>query len=298
MALTVLDVIRPVMGVGSLIAPRATGRAAFEMFCKPPRARPPAARHAALVSKVERRLDDAERRLVAYEGGTVAVYAYPPLGNWAEAEGRGTVLLLHGWASKAAFMTSFVAPLRAEGFRVVLVDLPGHGLSSGRLLHVPLAIRALAAVHAAAGPWHGIISHSFGGAVSTTMLAGGVKGLPAIGAKRLVLIGTPQCMPTLFRNFGSMVGLRPRAQSALEARVHELAGHPLTTFKGAEQLARVGTPTLVLHAPDDKEVPFADAEALAKAGPFVTLQPVPGAGHRRILHASQAIAAAVAHIAG
>src|SRR5687768_13117485 len=37
------------------------------------------------------------------------------------------VLLVHGWGERAASLGAFVAPLVGAGFRVVGVDLPGHG---------------------------------------------------------------------------------------------------------------------------------------------------------------------------
>ena len=42
-------------------------------------------------------------------------------------------------------------------------------------------------------------------------------------------------------------------------------------------------PTLVLHAPDDNEVPAENARALAASGDHVVLKWIEGAGHRRIL---------------
>ena len=40
----------------------------------------------------------------------------------------------------------------------------------------------------------------------------------------------------------------------------------------------------MLHASEDREVAFDEARALAGAGEFVRLEPIDGAGHRRILY--------------
>ncbi len=74
---------------------------------------------------------------------------------------------------------------------------------------------------------------------------------------------------------------------ALAERVALIAGRPLADFIGAEQLARLALPTLVVHAPDDKEVAFTEALAFEKAGSHVALLRLPGLGHRRILADSQ-----------
>jgi pimeloyl-ACP methyl ester carboxylesterase len=90
-------------------------------------------------------------------------------------------------------------------------------------------------------------------------------------------------MPALFRDFGSFLNLGARAQVALAARVRDLTGRPLEDFVVAEQLARHHVPALVIHAPDDKEIPPREAESLARAGSHVELRWAPGLGHRRIL---------------
>lgn len=50
-------------------------------------------------------------------------------------------------------------------------------------------------------------------------------------------------------------------------------------------------------APDDKEIPFSDAEELASAGPQATLMAAKGHGHRRILLAKDIHNAAADFIA-
>jgi pimeloyl-ACP methyl ester carboxylesterase len=45
---------------------------------------------------------------------------------------RGTVLLLHGYLQNKAFVTPWAVRLAQAGFRCVLVDLRGHGASSGK----------------------------------------------------------------------------------------------------------------------------------------------------------------------
>jgi pimeloyl-ACP methyl ester carboxylesterase len=51
----------------------------------------------------------------------------------------------------------------------------------------------------------------------------------------------------------------------------------------SEQLKQFDGDVLVIHAPDDREVPFASGEAMGKAGPHVAMLPTPGLGHRRII---------------
>jgi pimeloyl-ACP methyl ester carboxylesterase len=105
-------------------------------------------------------------------------------------------------------------------------------------------------------------------------------------------------MPAYFADFGRMLALGPRAQTALFDHVERIAGRPLQQFVGAAQLAEVEVPTLVIHAPDDKEVPAEDARAYAAAGRHVRLVWAPGLGHRRIVAGPGVLAELAGFIAG
>jgi fermentation-respiration switch protein FrsA (DUF1100 family) len=65
--------------------------------------------------------------------------------------------------------------------------------------------------------------------------------------------------------------------------VQVIAGRSMESFSGREFLAQARIPSLIIHAPDDKEIPFSDAEELAAAGEHVRLMSTKGHGHRRIL---------------
>jgi pimeloyl-ACP methyl ester carboxylesterase len=245
-----------------------------------------------MIERAEQRIAAAHVENIPFADGTVVTYRFEP----ETSEAVPTVVLIHGWTGRAAFMSAFVAPLTVAGFRVIAVDLPGHGRSSGKTLNLARAAAALTAVHARTGPWHGVIGHSFGGAVATTFVTGAIKGFAPIPIKRLVLIAAPESMPAVFRNFGGIIGLGPRAQKALEDRVLDIAGNPLETFRGAALLQARTIATLVIHAPDDKEVDFRNAAAFAAAGPHVEVVEAPGTGHRRILYAPAVLAATVGHM--
>jgi pimeloyl-ACP methyl ester carboxylesterase len=144
-------------------------------------------------------------------------------------------------------------------------------------------VRAVAEAAAWFGPFAAIVGHSFGGAVAANAVVGSIKGVEPVAAQRLVLVSAPSSMPALFRDFGRFLNLGTRTQTALDGRVRRLAGRPLEEFVVARQLVGVDLPVLVMHAPDDKEIPAREAVALASAGPHVRLEWKPGLGHRRIL---------------
>lgn len=292
MAHKALKVIRPVIRLSSALSPRITGRLAFRLFCTP-------IGHAAVdpkkasIRRAQAVFATAQKRVVPFCRGFVQSYRFAP-----EGTPRGTVLLLHGWTGQALFMAGFVPPLLAQGFAVLAIDLPAHGASSGRQLNIPLAVEAVSAVVRDDLPLAGIVSHSFGGAIALAAVAGGVEGFAAIPCDRLVTLAAPQAMQPYGAAFSEALGLTANGHRAFERRVLELAGRPMESFSGRAYLAQTQIPALVIHAPDDREIPFRDAEALAAAHAGVQLMAVPGLGHRRILMDEAVQQAAARFLAG
>jgi len=280
-----LRLLRPLVRASSYLAPTVTGRLAFKAFCTPPRPSRGNPARAGAVNAATARLSQAQAISVPFGCGSVAAYLFEADTASEFAEPRQTVILVHGWTGQAAYMTSFVAPLLAAGFRVVAYDLPAHGASTGSELNIPIGVASLSAVARAFAPIHAIVTHSFGGTLALAALAGTIPGEPRIRANRLAMIAAPSSMTVITRRFGATIGLGARGQAALERRIHVVAGTPVQSFEGAEQLAAVALPTLLVHCRDDREVGFPHAEALAQAGGFVELAPVDGLGHRRILQA-------------
>lgn len=283
-----LRLIRPLVRISSFVAPKAAGHLAFKAFCTPPGRKQGTAHRNPAVKAVTARLNEAKRQSITYPCGSVTAYLFEPA-DMSSDPPPPTVILMHGWTSEAAFMTAFVAPLLEAGFRVVAYDLPAHGSSTGSELNIPLGVASLAAVARAFAPVHAIVAHSFGGAIAMAGLARSVPSQPAVRANRLAVIAAPSSITAITRDFGATIGLGRRGQAALERRIHVVAGNPVEAFEGRDQLAAIAKPTLVIHCRDDRELGFHHAQALAAAGPFVTLEPVKGLGHRRILQAKPVV---------
>ena len=222
-----MPLVRAATGLTSRLAPERVGHRAFERFATPPAARD-LDTFGERIARARALLDTGERDELRLGDGSLVSWTFAPrdgaAGSAREDGAPRTVVLIHGWASRAAFMTAFVEPLVASGHRVVVVDLPAHGEAGGTRLHLGIAVDALLALHARTGPWRGLVGHSFGGAVATALVDGTVGGRPAVAVERLALIAAPESVPAIFRGFGRLVGLGARAQAAMDARVEPVPG--------------------------------------------------------------------------
>jgi pimeloyl-ACP methyl ester carboxylesterase len=102
------------------------------------------------------------------------------------------VLLVHGWGASIYMWRDWFAPLAASGYRVVALDLPGHGLSDKpaeegcyRLESLVATVREVIALAGLRRPH--VVAQSMGGTIALDLA---VSGDPALG--RLVLVN-PAC---------------------------------------------------------------------------------------------------------
>lgn len=289
-----VKVIRGVFGMGERFAPNLTGRAAFELFCRTPSPRSLTDGERRAIDRAAGFMAEARHHRLATKTGCVSAHEFRPESSVARHE---TVLVIHGWRSRTEYMRALVEGYRNAGYRVISLDLPGHGTSGGRRLNMANAVDAARVAGEWFGPFAAVVGHSFGGAVAVNAAVGSIKRIAPLPTRRLVLISAPNSMPAVFERFGRSVNLGQRSQAAIADQVERVAGNPLRNFVSSAQLARVPIPTLVVHAPDDREVPCEAASALASAGPHVRLHWAPGLGHRRILSSPDVVEAAVDFVA-
>lgn len=275
-----LKVIRGVFAAAEHVAPRLTGRAAFELFCRTPNAKVLSDGERRAVDRAAGFMTEARHHRLKTKNGCVMVHEFRPEPGRRAA---GTVLVIHGWRSRTEYMRTLIEGYRDAGYKVVSLDLPGHGQSQGRRLTLVSAVEAARLTGEWFGPFVAVVGHSFGGAVAANAVVGSVKNIPPLAAERLVLIAAPSSLPAIFNDFSRMLSVGPRSQAAMADRVERIAGRPLHEFVGDRRLASTPVPTLVIHAPDDREVSADHARLYAGAGDHVRLYWADGLGHRRIL---------------
>jgi len=263
------------LGLKSLgaIAPRAAAELGARMFFSPRRARRWTAPNVPIPGNVFR-FSVGEWELACW--------------SW----GRGpVVILVHGWEGYAAQLTHFVQPLIGAGFRVVAFDMPAHGASTGRRLSAFGMAEAIHAVASAFSPVWALVAHSLGGTASIFAMSQGLE------IKRVALLA-PAAEPTHFaRRLASWLGFsKARAAGMLERIEHRL-GMRLEEAGVLPLVPTMRARLLLMHDPEDPEVPFDHGKAIAEAWPGARLELLSQMGHRAMLRDPSTIASVAAFIA-
>ncbi len=219
----------------------------------------------------------------------------------AEAWGEGPVVyLMHGWGGNRRQLDPFVAPLLAAGHRVVSLDAPSHGDSGPGAFGPRRGLLtefsdALAATVAVAGPAHGLIAHSLGGAAAAIAM------LDGLAVQRAVLISAMADPGPYTVEFARWLGFGERIRKGFLRRLEERVGRPMSDFdilsRARETEVTPLPPLLVVHDRNDREVHYGDGQELALAWPSAELVTTVGLGHRRILTDPGVVRRAVDHVA-
>ena len=200
------------------------------------------------------------------------------LASYVWAGGGPTVVLVHGWNGTSGDLSAFVGPLRDTGRRVVAIDLPAHGRSSGRFSDLPQTVDAVEAVLRREPNVEAVIAHSFG--VPATVLAA-ARGVPL---PRVVLVSGPISVEPYLQKFAQVLGVSEATWTVMQRRLRAfLQKAGLSSVELTGVAPRLETRALIVHDRSDREVPFLSAQALHRAWGGSELMATEGLGHRRLL---------------
>jgi 3-oxoadipate enol-lactonase len=223
-------------------------------------------------------------------------------------EGGDVVVLLHAVGLDLTYWDRQIEAL-ADSYRVVAIDLPGHGLSS--VSRQGCGISRLAEDVARviddteAGATH-VVGHSFGGMIAQEL----ALSFPG-SVRSLTLIATAATFTDERRAFmrshaasvredgmGTVVPMLPgwvasttaqrrpdlidrltKSIRAMNPAVYASAWEQIAAFDTVDRLAALTSPTLVLAGDQDTNTPVADADILAGGIRGAEVVVLPGAAH-------------------
>jgi pimeloyl-ACP methyl ester carboxylesterase len=256
------------------VSPTLAGRLAFPLFMRVGRR--------TLVAREDRATHDVARR------GTVRIPGLRRQGvdvvTYEWGSGADTVVLAHGWQSRASVFAPLVRELRSEGFRVIAFDAPANGDSPGRGTYLVDHLDIIAELQHHHGAFHAIVGHSFGALAALVSVHDG------IAARRVVSIAGAGSPEVFIDGFGEALGLDRPGRDALAhrftARLFPAGPDPFERFSALRHPLPGATPLLLVHDHGDRRVPFSQSERLAEVnGPAARLVATDGLGHNRILRA-------------
>jgi pimeloyl-ACP methyl ester carboxylesterase len=263
--------LRAWLRVASVLAPSVAERHAAAIFMTPRTRRrtdidavPPGATRVHLI--------DAGFSLMGWEWGMGA---------------KPVVLLVHGWSGLASDMQTMARELVDAGFRAIAFDMPAHGRSPGRRTSLVEWIRALHAIERWTGGIAGIVGHSYGATALTLALE------ERMIAPRAVLVSPAPGPMHYLERIRRFIGLPDARVPGMVRRLVKEVGREIAYFESTRAARSLELPALVIHDPDDAEVPWSHVLEVVSAWRGSRLETREGVGHYRILRDEMAAKRAV-----
>lgn len=208
-----------------------------------------------------------------------------------EAGSGPTVLLVHGWGERAADLGGFIEPLTSSGYRVVGIDLPGHGDSVDAEPNLYVVADTIRDVAQQLGGLSAVVAHSMGGHSTMVALRDGLS------VDCVVLLSPSSQLEQALARFTELLSLHPRAATGLKRKLEGRFGTTLwNEMEGAELIRDVSVPALVVHDRDDPQIPLQDSERLVAAWDSARLVTTEELGHGRIMRDERVISETVSFL--
>ena len=255
----ILITLGKLINVISVIAPRAAGRIGFRLFCFPVRG--------SLKSYHHKFLDTAEKTKLEHNDVSIQVY------RWGS--GKKKILFLHGWQSHTFRWKNYVEAFAGEDYTCYSIDAPGHGLSSGSFLTVPLYSSVIERFIQQTGHFDVIIGHSLG--AFTTLYT--FFRLPLLPVRKLVLLAPPGEATEFIEFYKSTLKLSDRSITQIMRHFEDVIGEKVSYFSAAKFAGSLVQSGLIIHDEGDDETNHNHSINIHQAWGKSRLQITQGLGH-------------------
>jgi pimeloyl-ACP methyl ester carboxylesterase len=247
------------LNVLAKVSPQLAGEKGFRLFCHPLRSK----------LKPHHREFFRSAKQFSMEFNNLAIQCY----QWGD--GDKTVLFLHGWQSHTFRWKAYIEAFVQQGYTVYALDAPGHGLSSGSQLNLPLYSQLVQDFLYRQASIDYIVAHSFGGFASIYAL----YCTPALPVKKIVLMGTPGKVTDFIDTYNQMLGLNATTLQAVRKHFIASVGKEPEYFDAPELVRHLCKPALIVHDTDDADTPYAHAAAMYANWRNAQMLTTSGLGH-------------------
>jgi len=161
--------------------------------------------------------------------------------SYTWGNGPKKILIVHGWEGMSADFKEVITTLNDNGFKVMSVDLPAHGNSSGKFTHLPMLINVVQQIVNQHGPFYGIISHSLGALASAFALSR-INGDSKL--EKLILMGFHPIPFTFFEQFRHAIKVKDKlfdkcvlyAENKVNMNIREASVYKITSLISANNI--------------------------------------------------------------
>jgi pimeloyl-ACP methyl ester carboxylesterase len=243
----------------SVILPRVAATKGFLLFCRPFRV-PASRKHLTF-------LQSAEQFQIDHEGYAVQGY------RWGT--GPKKVLFLHGWQSHTYRWKPYIEALSKDEYTIFSLDAPGHGLSSGNFLSVPLYSSLIEKFIRQQGGLHTVVGHSLGG----FSLLYTLYRQPVLSLGRAILLAPPGEASDFISTFKKTLGVSERTVKLIAEHFAQRYQVTPAFFSACKFASRVDVKGLIIHDEEDAEAPYHYSLPLQEAWRESRLVTTKGYGH-------------------
>ena len=189
------------------------------------------------------------------------------------------LLIIHGFESSSINFDRYIIPLVKKGFEVLAFDAPAHGRSGGKEVNLLMYVKMLHRIYDLYGPFHGYLSHSFGGLAVTHFLESVVHDEQV----RLVLIAPATESTSAINSFFKILQLGIDIRKEFDQLILTKSGVSPDHFSIRRAIKNIKAKILWLHDEDDELTPIEDAlKVKADNHSNVEFVITKGLGHRKI----------------
>jgi pimeloyl-ACP methyl ester carboxylesterase len=189
------------------------------------------------------------------------------------------VLIIHGFESSSRNFDRYIMPLVKKGCEVFAFDAPAHGRSGGKQVNLLMYVQMLHHIHNIYGPFHGYLSHSFGGLAVTHFL----ETVEHDENVRLVLIAPATESTSAIDSFFKILQLGTDIRKEFDKLIYDKSGVSPDHYSIRRAIRNIKARILWFHDEDDELTPIEDALRVREDNhPHVEFVITKGLGHRKI----------------